>query len=106
MQSFYPRSLPCVEGLINENEYHATSLRGWLVNHHEVVPGSESVTLPDSGAVEAFAFSTIPPPEFDTDSATIDDRLEIGFFGDLTTASLTSDTDKDGLLAEIAQLSP
>lgn len=49
---------------------------------------------PDIGAVEAYAFTS--QGFVDTDSDGIDDRLETGIFGNLTTANATSDTDGDG----------
>ena len=49
--------------------------------------------LPDIGAVEAFAFSTLPLVDTDLDG--IDDRIETGIFGSLTTATATSDFDGD-----------
>ena len=47
---------------------------------------------PDLGSVEAFPFSTIPLVDTDGDGA--DDRMELGYFGNLT--SITSITDADG----------
>ena len=49
---------------------------------------------PDIGAVEAFPFSTIPL--VDTDGDGMDDRMELGYFGNLTTATTNSDFDHDG----------
>jgi len=49
---------------------------------------------PDIGSVEAFAFSTIPLVDADGDGA--DDRMELGYFGNLTTVTRGSDHDGDG----------
>jgi hypothetical protein len=57
---------------------------------------------PDIGSVEAFAFSTIPLVDTDGDGA--DDRMELGYFGDLTTVTAASDHDGDGSI-DVAELS-
>lgn len=53
-----------------------------------------SGTAPDIGSVEAFPFSTLSLVDTDGDGA--DDRMELAYFGTLTTIHSSSDFDGDG----------
>ncbi|MCI0747523.1 MAG: LamG domain-containing protein, partial [Verrucomicrobia subdivision 3 bacterium] len=58
----------------------------------------------DIGSVEAFPFSTISLVDADGDGA--DDRMELGYFGNLATITTSSDADGDGSpdVAELANM--
>jgi hypothetical protein len=60
---------------------------------------------PDIGSVEAFPFSNLPLVDMDDDGA--DDRMELGYFGNLTAVTPVSDVDGDGSLdaAELGNMS-
>lgn len=61
-------------------------------------------SVPDIGAVEAFPFSSLPLVDADNDGA--DDRMELGYFGNLATITSTSDFDGDKAsdLSELANM--